>query len=99
MLKRSQNMVQSHISGQTQSSEFIKRNAKLSVFTISLFRSLLVSETQRITKVCNEWEEKLVANAHLISEVKVVKKTVKKRILSVSKPKTKTAVGASSGLR
>ena len=61
-------MVQSHISGQTQSSEFIKRNAELSVFTISLFRSLLVSETQRITKVCNEWEEKLVANAHLISE-------------------------------
>ena len=27
-----------------------------------------MSETQRITKVCNEWEEKLVANAHLISE-------------------------------
>ena len=38
------------------------------VFTISLFRSLLVSETKRITKVCNEWEEKLLINAHLINE-------------------------------
>merc|ERR1712112_775020 len=36
--------------------------------SVPYFRSLLVSETQRITKVCNEWEEKLVANAHLISE-------------------------------
>ena len=36
--------------------------------TIFLFRGLLVSETKRITKVCNEWEEKLLANAHLINE-------------------------------
>merc|ERR1719209_425297 len=145
--------------------------------SVPYFRSLLVSETQRITKVCNEWEEKLTANAHLINEeiqgsirstvgqgrlvmserftqftglvdnceygtgeretttmdltgfwkmifiqvedvdakfvklskveadgwvdteVKVVKKAPKKRILSVSKPKTKAAVSASSGLR
>ena len=38
------------------------------VFTIVLLRSLLVSETARISKVCNVWEEKLMANAHLINE-------------------------------
>ena len=38
------------------------------VFTISLFRSLLVSETKRITAICNLWEEKLIANAHQINE-------------------------------
>ena len=29
---------------------------------------MLVTETERITKVCNDWEEKLLANAHLINE-------------------------------
>ena len=33
-----------------------------------MFRRLLVTETERITKVCNDWEEKLLANAHLINE-------------------------------
>merc|ERR1719222_316791 len=42
---------------------------------------------------------KVEADGWVDNEVKVVKKTVKKRMLSVSKPKTKTAVGASSGLR
>ena len=42
--------------------------AGLCIHYLSLFRSLLVSETERISKVCNKWEEKLMANAHLINE-------------------------------
>merc|ERR1719341_2340873 len=42
---------------------------------------------------------KVEADGWVDTEVKVVKKAPKKRILSVSKPKTKAAVGASSGLR
>ena len=67
-------MVLSHISGETQNFEFwpsclnLEREISSSQFSPSLYRSLLVSETQRITKVCNEWEEKLLANTHLISE-------------------------------
>ena len=39
-------------------------------FKVSLIpcRKLLVTETERITNVCNKWEEKLNANAHLIDE-------------------------------
>jgi len=36
--------------------------------SVPYFRKLLITETDRITKICNEWEEKLSANAHLIDE-------------------------------
>merc|ERR1712013_957099 len=36
--------------------------------SVPYFRKLLVTETERITNVCNKWEEKLNANAHLIGE-------------------------------
>merc|ERR1719228_1042977 len=36
--------------------------------SVPYFRKLLITETERITKICNEWEEKLSANAHLIDE-------------------------------
>jgi len=36
--------------------------------SVPYFRKLLITETDRITNICNEWEEKLSANAHLIDE-------------------------------
>jgi len=36
--------------------------------SVPYFRNLLVTETERITNVCNKWEEKLNANAQLIDE-------------------------------
>merc|ERR1719209_249912 len=36
--------------------------------SVPYFRKLLITETDRITKICNEWEEKLSANVHLIDE-------------------------------
>ena len=53
-------MALSHISG-----ELSQHCLKVSLIPC---RKLLVTETERITNVCNKWEEKLNANAHLIDE-------------------------------
>ena len=38
------------------------------VLILIFFRNLLITETERITNVCDKWEEKLNANAQLIDE-------------------------------